>query len=106
MFSPNHLRILFLLRKSGPLRFNQIQSELSLNPAQVDRALRLLHGGLWVLAETIPSRGTGRRVPMQYLLGKRGAALLSAYDAFLGRLRAQRATIGERAFEDAQSLFA
>ncbi len=36
----DYIRILLALRKRKSLRFTELQKELDLNPAQVDRALR------------------------------------------------------------------
>lgn len=88
------MRILLALRaKGGPLRFNEVQRELGINPNQVDRALEWLQKRFYVLARTIP--GQGSRVFVEYHLGSRGRAFLDAYDAFTRAAQAHRDVLGE-----------
>jgi DNA-binding HxlR family transcriptional regulator len=76
----DYLRVLLVIRKEGSLRFSQVQKALGLNPAQVDRALKFLTKGLWIVPRTVPSEGT--RIPVEYRLGKRGRSFLELFDNF------------------------
>jgi DNA-binding HxlR family transcriptional regulator len=103
--SPHHLRIIGLLRREGSLGFNAIQETLSLNPAQVDRSLKLLTSGLWVVPETKRSGGTGP-VRVRYRLGDRGRALAAAWDAFRAEMESRRRALGDATVREAVDLLA
>lgn len=81
----DYLRILQAVRRR-PMRFGELQKELDLNPAQVDRAMKFLRKGLWVVPRVSPSQ-RGRMV-VEYEIGKRGVAFLESFKAFsLGAIR-------------------
>jgi len=87
----DYIRILQAVR-DRPMRFGELQKELDLNPAQVDRAVKFLRKGLWVISRVAPSeRG---RMRVEYELGKRGAAFLKSFKAFsVGAIR-RKAELG------------
>lgn len=103
--NPHHLRIIGLLRREGRLSFTAIQKALDLNPAQVDRALKLLTSGLWIIPETPRSAGKGP-IRVQYRLGERGRALARALDAFVAKVEKQRRALGETTVREAEALLA
>ena len=71
----DYLCILLALRKRKGLRFSEIQKELELKPAQVDRALKFLRSGLWIIPRILPTKGG--RILVEYELSKRGNCFLS-----------------------------
>lgn len=96
-----YLRILIALEEA-PKRFSEIQGALDLNPAQVDRGLKFLRKGLWIVAQTIPSESGPIRV--EYRLGKRGAAFLKSFERFRSDLERQAPQIGRNEVEELRSL--
>lgn len=98
------LRILLLLRSKGPKRFSEIEEATGLNPAQVDRSLKLLREGMWVIPETIPE--DDGPVHVAYKIGNRGEALLKALDAFRNSLVHQRSAIGDETVNQLEALYA
>jgi DNA-binding HxlR family transcriptional regulator len=97
----DYLRILHALQRK-PMRFLQIQKTLKLNPAQVDRAIRFLRKGLWIIPRTVPTmRG---RIPVEYGLGKRGAAFLESFQTFTAVAFRRKAILGPSAVAELQSL--
>jgi len=98
----DYVRVLLALREQGTLRFNQIQKSLDLNPVQVDRALKFLRKGLWVVTRTIPT--AREHIAVEYRLGKRGAAFLDSFDSFRGAVRQRSAELGSAEVEELQSL--
>ena len=74
------------------MRFGALQKDLGLNPAQVDRAVKFLRKGLWIVPRVAPSeRG---RMLIEYELGRRGAAFLESFKAFsVGAIR-RKAELG------------
>lgn len=87
----DYLRILQAVRRR-PMRFGALQKDLGLNPAQVDRAVKFLRKGLWIVPRVAPSeRG---RMLIEYELGRRGAAFLESFKAFsVGAIR-RKAELG------------
>jgi DNA-binding HxlR family transcriptional regulator len=75
----DYVRILSSIRRK-PKGFSQLQKELRLNPAQVDRALKYLRKGLFIVPTVKPS--AKGRLLVEYEIGKRGAAFLHSFDAF------------------------
>jgi DNA-binding HxlR family transcriptional regulator len=51
----HYLRVLQAVQRR-PMRFGELQKELDLNPAQVDRAVKFLSKGLWVVPRVVPSK--------------------------------------------------
>ncbi|MHB8584531.1 MAG: hypothetical protein ACYDDF_01645 [Thermoplasmatota archaeon] len=98
---PDYTRALALLREKGALRFGEIQKGLGANPTQVDRALKFLRKGLWVIPET---EASGPRVVVRYSLGKRGAAFLASFDAMVKTAERHRDVLGEGAVEELAAL--
>lgn len=86
------------------MRFKDIERDTRLNPAQVDRALKVLVGGTWIVPETLPS--TTGRILVRYALSKRGAALLKALDAFRASLRRHEDALGPAVLRDMDALYA
>lgn len=97
------LRVLLALRTAeAPLRFGELERELGLNPAQLDRALKWLHERLYVIATTVPKpRGP---IHVTYALSKRGAAFLEAFDSFVTGIEKRRAVLGEKNVRDLEAL--
>lgn len=95
--NPHQVRILLLLRERGPMRFNEIQRALELNPAQVDRALKKLDDGFWVYATTIPGTADYQTysILVDYRLSKKGNRLAAAFDAFVDKLRTEPLGVGQ-----------
>jgi len=87
----DYLRILQAVRRR-PMRFGELQKELDLNPAQVDRAVKFLRKGLWVVPRVAPSqRG---RMLVEYEISRRGTAFLESFKVFsLGAIR-RKAELG------------
>jgi DNA-binding HxlR family transcriptional regulator len=96
----DYLRILQAVRRR-PMRFGELQKELGLNPAQVDRALKFLRKGLWIVPCVAPSeRG---RMLVAYDLGRRGAAFLESFKAFsVGAIR-RKAELGQSVVAELRS---
>lgn len=97
----DYVRILLAVQKK-PLRFGEMQRNLRLNPAQVDRALKYLRKGLWILARTVPT--DGGRISVEYSLGKRGDAFLASFEAFSAEARRQKMPLGHSVVAELQSL--
>jgi DNA-binding HxlR family transcriptional regulator len=95
---PDYLRVLSALRATDGLRFNQIQKSLDLNPTQVNRAVKALTQGLWIIPHTVPTK-TGR-IPVEYRLGKRGALILELFDNFRAQAERRRAELGAAEVEE------
>lgn len=104
MGNPNHIRLLRLLRDEAPLRFNEVQDRLRIGPSEVTRALDLLKQDLWILPETIPTKGD--RVFLEWRLSKRGQALVDAWEAFRQTVRRRQATLGEDVVRDFEAVYA
>jgi DNA-binding HxlR family transcriptional regulator len=97
----DYVRILLAIQRK-PLRFGEIQKKLGLNPTQVDRALKYLRKGLLILPRTVPTeRG---RIPVEYILGKRGEAFLASFEAFSVQARRQKSALGHSVVAELQSL--
>ena len=96
----DYLRILQALRRR-PMRFGELQKELDLNPAQVDRAVKFLRKGLWVVPRVAASeRG---RMLVEYELGKRGAAFLKSFKAFIADAIQREAELGQSVVAELRS---
>jgi DNA-binding HxlR family transcriptional regulator len=100
----DYLRVLSALRKADGLRFNQIQKSLDLNPTQVNRALKALTEGLWIIPQTVPTE-TGR-IPVEYKLGKRGALFLELFDNFRAEAASRSAELGADEVQELQKVCA
>jgi DNA-binding HxlR family transcriptional regulator len=100
----DYIRVLLAVRKEGSLRFRQIEKSLVLNPAQVDRALKFLTKGLWIVPRTVPTEGS--HVPVEYRLGKRGASFLELFDGFRAGAKRKSAELGASEVKELQSLCA
>lgn len=87
----DYIRTLMALQNK-PLRFNQLQDALNLNPTQLNRALRFLRKGLWVIARTIPSEGN--RIFVEYGLGTRGEAFLESFQTFRAAAEKRKEALG------------
>jgi len=98
----DYLRILLAVRKRGSMRFGEIEKWLALNPAQVDRALKFLRKGLWIIPRTI--RTEKGPVLVEYKLGKRGATLLELFDSFRMEAQQRRADLGSSEIEELAAL--
>ncbi len=98
------IRILLLLRSKGPKRFSEIEVATGLNPAQVDRSLKLLREGMWVIPETLAEEEGP--VHVRYRISERGEALLNALDAFRNSLDHQRSVIGNQTVNEVEALYA
>ena len=100
----DYIRVLLAVRKEGSLRFRQIEKSLVLNPAQVDRALKFLTKGLWIVQRTVPTEGS--HIPVEYRLGKRGASFLELFDGFRAGAKRKSAELGASEVKELQSLCA
>jgi DNA-binding HxlR family transcriptional regulator len=87
----DYVRILQAIRRK-PRRFGELQKELGLNPTQVDRAVKFLRKGLWIVPRVAPSE-TGRML-VEYELGKRGGAFLESFKAFRVDALRRKAALG------------
>lgn len=96
------LRTLLFLRSHHGARFSEIEKALELNPAQLDRALKLLVGGAWALPETVPS--TRGRIVVRYSLTKRGTAVTKMFDGVRRLAEKERLVLGDEAVDDLQKL--
>ena len=99
----DYLCILLALRKRKGLRFSEIQKELELKPAQVDRALKFLRAGLWVIPRIVPTKGG--RILVEYELSKRGECFLSVVVDSLRNAVKNVAILGASARQEVQSLY-
>ncbi len=98
----DYIRVLATLYRK-PMYFSQIQRALNLNPVQVDRALRFLRKGLWIVPRTAPTeRG---RIMVEYSLGKRGAAFLKSFKMFSDDVMKHRVSLGSAEVAELQSLY-
>jgi len=98
----NYIRVLLALEK-GPLRFSELKKALKLNPVQIDRALRFLRKGRWVVPHAA-AQGGGRML-VRYRLGKRGEAFLRSFKAFSEDLQRQDAGLGASEVRELRSLY-
>lgn len=98
------IRILLILRSHGPHRFSDLQKTTGLNPAQLDRALKLLRKDLWAIPETQPT--PEGPVYVQYRISNRGQALLKALDGFRSSLNRQKSVIGKDLINEFEALYA
>ena len=97
----SYLRVLYALRRK-PLRFVELQKELGLNPAQVDRALKALRKELWIVPRVVPSK-KGRML-IEYEIGKKGLSFLEAFKSFSSDLVRRKAQLGESVKTELQGL--
>lgn len=97
----DYLRILKAVQRK-PMRFGEIQKDLGLNPAQVDRAMKYLRKGLWVVPRVVPSEKG--RLLVEYEIGKRGAAFLRSFKIFSDDASQHQAELGADAVAELQSL--
>ncbi len=86
-----YLRILHAVRRR-PMRFGDIQKKLKLNPAQVDRALKVLRKGLWVVPRVAPTEKG--RLSVEYEISKRGEAFLDSFKVFRDDAGRRKAELG------------
>ncbi|HWQ68387.1 MAG TPA: hypothetical protein VN494_00300 [Patescibacteria group bacterium] len=97
----DYLRILQAVQRK-PMRFGEIQKELGLNPVQVDRAMKYLRKGLWVVPRVAPSEKG--RLLVEYEIGKRGGAFLRSFKVFTDDASQRQAELGADAVAELQSL--
>lgn len=77
------LRVLRAAEKR-PMRFVLLEQELALNPARVDRALKLLCKERCI--QSVPADTATGRFVMVYRVTRRGAAFLAAHRGFTADL--------------------
>lgn len=99
----DYIRVLQALRSRGSLRFGQIEIFLGLNPVQVDRALKFLRKGSLINAHVLPSEKRKRQ--LEYVLARRGAAFLEAFQSFTGDLYSRGGDIGLSEVADFRALY-
>jgi len=63
----------------------------------VNRALKALTEGLWIIPQTVPTE-TGR-IPVEYKLGERGALFLELFDNFEPKRRAGAQSLADEVQE-------
>jgi len=97
----NTLRVLHAVRRK-PMRFGDLQKALRLNPAQVDRALKFLCKGLWIVPRIIPSEKG--RLLVEYAIGKRGAAFLDSFRVFSDDASRRKSDLGADAVAELRSV--
>ncbi|MEA3201654.1 MAG: HxlR-like helix-turn-helix [Thermoplasmata archaeon] len=100
------LRILHFLHGKAPRRFSEIQKGLRLNPAQVDRALKGLVRGGWLVPTTDVASPQAKRVVVRYGLTKRGEAIVKALHGFRVEAEKQKKALGEEMVEEIRALLA
>ncbi len=98
----DYIRVLLAVHRARSLRFSEIQKALSLNPARVDRALKFLRKGLWLVPRTVPARKG--RVLVEYRLGARGQAFLDSFESFRAAARKRSAALGPSLLRELQRL--
>ena len=98
----DYIRVLVTVDKK-PMGFSQIQKNLNLNPTQVDRALRFLRKGLWIIPRTAPTEKG--RIMVEYTLGKRGAAFLKSFKMFSDDARRRVVSLGTTEVAELQSVY-
>lgn len=99
----DYIRILLVLRKRKSLRFTELQQELDLNPAQIDRALKFLRTGLWIIPRLVPTKG---RILVDYELSRRGECFLKeVFDPMRNTVRKNVAALGYSELREVQSLY-
>lgn len=98
----DYVRALMAL-ENKPLRFNQLQDALKLNPTQIDRALTFLRKGLWIIPRTMP--GEGNRIVVEYSVGKRGEAFLESFKTFGAAAKKRKNALGHSEVAELQSLY-
>lgn len=91
--------ILLLIRRSGSLRFSEVEKATGKNPAQVDRWLKNLTKEFFLVAETEPA-AKGRPI-VRYTLTKRGDAATRVIDTYIAGLRRHERELGTAAVEEA-----
>ena len=98
----DYIRVLLALEKK-PLRFTDLQKGLRLNPLQINRALKFLRRGLWVIPHAGPAKGG--RFGVQYRLGRRGTAFVHSFGAFSRDAQRRVAAIGSSEVAELQRLY-
>src|SRR5437016_2702751 len=88
----DYVRILSSVQRKSK-GFSRLQKELGLNPAQVDRALKFLRKGLFIVPRVEPS--AKGRLLVEYEIGKRGEAFLHSFKAFSHDALRRKAALGE-----------
>ncbi len=96
----DYVRILHAVRRK-PRRFGELQKELGLNPVQVDRAVKFLRKGLWIVPRVAPSEKG--RLLVEYAIGKRGTAFLDVFKAFSVDASRRKSDLGESVTAELQS---
>ncbi|MDD5304164.1 MAG: ArsR family transcriptional regulator [Elusimicrobia bacterium] len=97
MAHKDYLRILHAVERR-PMRFVQLEQNLGLNPAQVDRAVKFLRKAGCIAARTADT-ATGLPL-LAYTLTDRGAAALEAFMTFARAVNQRRGRLGQGAFAD------
>ena len=98
----DYVRALMAL-ENKPLRFNQLQNALKLNPTQIDRALQFLRKGLWIIPRTIPLGGN--KIIVEYCVGKRGEAFLESFKTFGAAAEKRKNALGHSEVAELQGLY-
>lgn len=95
----DYIRVLQAVRPK-PMRFGELQKSLALNPAQVDRAVKFLRKGLWIVPRVAPSEKG--RLLVEYELGKRGMAFLETLKDFSASAVRRKSELGAEAVAELQ----
>ena len=98
----DYIRVLLALEE-GPLRFSALQRTLKLNPTQLDRALKALRKGHWIIPHVAP--GEGGRILVEYRLAKRGTAFLQSFHVFSKDASRRMAALGTSEVAELKSLY-
>ena len=99
----DYVRALVALQDK-PLRFNQLQHALKLNPVQVHRALQFLRKGLWIIPRTLPTEG--KRITVEYRIGTRGEAFLESFKSFSAAAEKRKEALGPALVAELQAFYA
>ena len=98
----DYIRVLLAL-DDKPLRFSALQKALSLKPTQLDRALKSLRKGHWIIPHVAPT--AGGRILVEYRLGKRGTAFLRSFNVFSKDAARRTAALGYSEVAELRSLY-
>lgn len=97
----DYLRVLRALERR-PMRFVLIEQVLALNPARVDRALKFLLKGKWIISGAADT-ATGRFI-MAYSLTRRGEAFLASFRDFASALQRREEALGSDAAREIRAV--
>jgi len=86
----------------GGLRFSQIQKRLKLNPTEVNRAVKFLRNGLWIVPRTLPAKGIVSSLNIAW--GNAEGLFLELFDSFVVAAARRSADLGAAEVKELQYL--